>query len=298
MYLDIIHENVPPVTNILITQGERDLLSDANAHFLYIDEMCLGPLVQKSDALRSALEPYGSPIKDGSPTKGIPRQEPSFRLIPYDAIHDFALSFQYHPGVIAIRRILRDRRPEVKPNDLLHHVITLRKAINDAGPTSAPDFLQALLDEQNRSAEAAYCRLTAAVLSVRESLYVKSQLLWQSISYPRIKKLSDDDIIWVSDIRHHIAGEGAELIIAPNPNNASCEPGDVVYIAGRKLRYLAGHPYVIETAKVSLSKKTGNILKIGIRKIDTNLNPFIPLAKFAYVPRRRKVYKLDQRDVL
>ena len=116
------------------------------------------------------------------------------------------------------------------------------------------------------------------LLTLRTSLWVLNELLYQAFWTEKLPFISEDSIVKLGPITSTIAGMGVSLIATPRQLESPSDPqlflykvpDDALPDIGLCRMELQSHSY---------SADYGDTIEISARAVDDNLNPYGPLLK-------------------
>jgi len=258
-----------PGLSAALTSEERDLLSACHKQMRDLNARCLAPLVDRLPAALSALDPYG-----GFPYE-LPAEVRCVELMPDSAMTCMAASFAGHPAIEAALSSAAARQGAVVPQEYGKAVWAFTQELLRAGPLEAPRFASLLRTHSRASKERVLVRHYCSLASVRASVAILDQLVYQAVLEQKLLCLGERHIIRV-EMQTHMGGKGLRVVYQPAEAEDLPEPGNVVLVQipaqpGVSL------PVTVERLNVEVSRDFGETVEIAGREIDVNLNPYAPL---------------------
>lgn len=138
-----------------------------------------------------------------------------------------------------------------------------------------PDFVEMILPSSRKSREYGGVRQLFACMSLRQTMSNIAQLFFQAFLYDRLVVFNEENIIDRVHQKLHAVGEGLTLLIQPIGGEIRSEPGDIVLVKSKVLDIDA--VCLINGIGVSFSRELGTTMRLDLRILDEELNPYFNL---------------------
>lgn len=205
-------------------------------------------------------------------------------LWPQDSLQGLVLQFTHHR---AWRRISEQQDLLVwykkhygasAQQTLMSHVNTLLQAALSAGPMNAPPDLAPLTFGYARdSLPRRHLCLLGALVSLRASLRVLDQLVYQAVMHDKLAVLDERVLVAVKHLNRHLAGDGLDVALVPISSPTSLEPPNLVLVKCTSLNL--DMLCQVEQSHLHFSQDTGDLVQLKLRRVDEELNPFEPFVR-------------------
>lgn len=211
---------IPPLSD-----EQRNLLLAAHSQMVALNHRALEPLLNKFPHAAEATDPYGAKLPL---TAALDHRSPPFAVEAFESV---AVAFQSHPGL----RLAITSPPElvntITAENLLEGVENLEREVRSDGPGKTPrelgDFLHS---EPTTSGRRFLVRFLASLMSLRASLRVLDQMLYQAVQTDKPPVLDQNNIADLHHLGSSVTGEGVRLLFQPDLTTFALEPGDIVLL--------------------------------------------------------------------
>ncbi len=253
-----------------LTDEERTSLVNAHAQIAALNRDCIKSFVTEFPDSSIAIDPYA---KFGYQVTHV---RTGLELLQKDLADEVINSFSEHPAFSIARSCARTIQGSVSPVELARGVENLEQNIFASGPLRSMKALsQVLFTYPSAAQEKILFDYLCALLSVRSSLAILDELVFQAILYNKLPVLSDDNIIQISGVSSHSSGIGVQCFCQPDDAFGHWELGLALLKSNEKiLQELKPDLCRVETIEFSSSPEVGDLYKLGLRTIDSNLNPY------------------------
>lgn len=269
-----IAEKYPPLrwTKQTLSNNERELLFEVHCEIAAINRKLVTSLVEVHPSLENVLNPYIQYQLNETPVETITICDP-------DKLNSLAARFAEHPSM-KIAEICKTKLDElIEENEtlseqkLIKGALDLDLAIKNAGPLKSHKALwQMSIQFPHESRERYEFHLLAAITSIRASLWVLDELIFQALLVNQLPLLNEDNVIELSALTGSGVSTGYTIKFQPDSKSGFGAIGLVL----TKLEY-DHHDFdlgIIEVANFQSSQDFGDLFEVVIREVDKNLNPY------------------------
>lgn len=254
---------IPP-----LEENQRQVLAAAHNQIVQLNKQCVAPLVDALPLCAKAIDPYNR-YDYKAPTEFI-----EIDLLKPDSMDRFANNFHTHPQIAIAIESSKAVAPDITEDGYKNDVLKMTNELAGPGPLNMSEWLKRIFyHESDTSPYRTFARHLAALASIRESLRTLNQLIRQKISYDKLAKLDEDNIIAYGP---YVAGPAGLPIIYQNAGIMFLAEKDDLILA--KNMALESHPlqlWRIESLDPAIiAFPPGEPRYVELRAIDENLNPY------------------------
>jgi hypothetical protein len=203
-------------------------------------------------------------------------------LLDGKTIDAMASSFSNHPGCSIAARTYVLLKEELTTENLAKNVWDFEQAILASGPLHSPEKLSRLMATHIRdSKKGLVFQLLASLTCVRASLGILNELIYQAIQSRKLPVLDENNVVNMGSLTGHAVSNGLSLICQPDDYNVNLGMMDRSLVLIRD----SVSDYPIDLCRIEMmnyqsSPELGDIVELGLREIDENLNPFSRLMQY------------------
>jgi len=265
-------KSFPPLSfSDTLTEDERLLFSGVHKEILKLNLACLTTVSKKLPPYyMGALEPY---TRFGY---SIPSNAVEIDLFSLDDVNQMAELFAEHPAFLAIERS-QQIIDKISSNTLLELVLKFNQLFSSAGPFGVPKELERISFFSEDSEARLTYRHLSALISLRASLSVLDELIFQAILSNKLPVLDDTNIVYMQPVTSNIVGLGFSAAYQIDEQTFRFSPGLILVKSTQpEFSFDLCH---IEYQEVAISEDYGDIGNIQLRVIDSDLNLYSNLLK-------------------
>ncbi len=263
-------EDLPYQTRIgSLSPGELSLLERIHRFILQIDKNCRDYLGAILPNAVDAIDPY---LQHDYEFQHALDKSIDLNLEP---ISNLFAAFEKHPSLRIIREHLTHRNNIYQmPEERLSRVIlTIMSRIDSYGLFNVPPDLQQLEITVKKNSQRYHVgKILTALVALKTSLSILNQLLYQACLYDKLAVLNQDNVFEIGKHSRDFLGESISVSSQLLNHEIFSNAGGIVLIKLRLNNHKIDGLYRIESNDVSLSADFGSSMKLGLRRIDNNLN--------------------------
>ena len=208
-----------------LSDAEQAALLSGHSQLSNLNMRALEPLLTTFPQVAQATDPYGLAL----PLRvGLDHTNPPFPVIAFETM---AKAFHAHPAL----KIATETPPALlttsTPTQLRAQVEAFAKSVRRDGPGKTPSELSDFVTLTPMTSPArAPLRLLAALMTLRASLCVLNQMLFQAVQSNRPPILDRDNIAGIKDLGLSLVGNGVSVTFQPGSDTLIIEPGDLMLL--------------------------------------------------------------------
>lgn len=274
----IVDNNREKITNdynhILInplTSDQLELLTLVHNQLAHLDRECISNLLQKLPNSAKAIDPYSR--YDYVP----PLVNKLVDIIDKESLRIMANTFSQHPGInkaIDSASFVQNLTPDQYKNEILR----LNDIIVKSGVLNAPKWLTNIMTIN--APQRTILRHFTALTCIRESLLTLNQLIYQAILIDKLPTLDENNIINIEHINDNFISKGISVTSQSSIFFSVIETYDLVLIKCKSRGINSAKLCRVESIERSVSNDFGESVKLHIREVDDNLNPYGALLNY------------------
>lgn len=270
-------ENFPYPGRICpLSPDELSLLEKTHRFILQIDKNCCDYLRAILPNAVDAIDPY---IQYNykfrhTPDKGID--------LNAESVNNLCAAFREHPSLKIIRKYLTHTNNihQIPKEVLLGAVLTIVSRINSSGLFNVPSDLQQLeITVRKNSQEYYMSKILTALVALRTSLSILNQLLYQAFQFDKLAVLNRNNVFEIEKHSENFLGESISVFSQLLNHEIFSNTGGIILVKLQSNNYKIDGLYHVERINVSLSADFGSSMKLGLRRIDNNLNYYPGLTR-------------------
>jgi len=266
---DVLEDSPYPIRIGSLSPNELSLLEKTHRFILQIDKNCrdyLGTILPNAvDAINPYLQ-HNYKFQHVS-DKGID--------LNLESIGNLCASFRQHPSLRIIREHLTHTNNihQIPKEHLSRVVLTILSRIDSYGLFNVPPDLQQLEITVKKNSQGYHVgKILTALVALKTSLSILNQLLYQAFLYDKLVVLNQENVFQIEKHYRNFLGESISVSSQFLNHEIFSNTGGIVLIKLRSNNHKIDGLYRIERINVSLSADFGSSMKIGLRRIDNNLN--------------------------
>ena len=283
----LIDAQVPDVKNKLsvplpsLPQEELDVLRASHKALLDLDRRCIARLISALPMAARAVDAYNKyplPVPSGMHTLSV---------LPDDAAKDLITAFNNHPALeLAIET--KEWIAGLTPEQYVSAVLQMETTLSKLGTRKTPDdIVQVIIREDANSPARLVTRHMISIISLRSSLSMLNQMIFQSFLSKKLTVLDIDNVI---DIQSHsnMIAVGHSVIYQQSNKAGFARYGELVLLLGVAPTDHDNGLCVVEGSTLHYSQDTGTTVDVELRVLDQHLNIFPKLLEgcLTWVGRR------------
>lgn len=259
-----------------LSSNELSLLEKTHRFILQIDKKCsnyLGAIL--SNAI-DAIDPY---IKYSYKFQHTPDKGIDLNVGP---VNNLCAAFTEHPSLKIIRKYVSHTNNihQVPKKRLLDAVLTTVNRIDSSGLFNVPSDLEKLEMTVRKSSQEYYVsKILTALVSLRTSLSMLNQLLYQAFQFDKLTVLDKNNVFEIERHSKNLLGESISVFSQLLSHEVFSNTGGITLVKLHWNNYEIDGLYHIERINVSLNADFGSSMKLGLRRIDINLNYYPGLTR-------------------
>lgn len=263
-------ENIPILGQIPpLDDQERQLLGGFHFQLVQLNKQCVSPLIAELHDCSKAIDPYNRFKYRTS----IDTHEGD--VLIQKAINGMATSFHKHPAISVALDSYKAFGHKITESKYTESVCQLTDKILKEGVFKAPnDLTQIIFTENPDTPYRLIARHLIALLCVRASLAILDQMVYQAMLSDRLLLLAEDNIINIEGPSQHLVGSGLSVIYQPDQLASFVNLFDLVIVKCMSSHIPIDKLCRVEGIHFEYSKEFGHTIKVDLRVIDENLNPF------------------------
>ncbi len=262
-------EQEPMLVRLPALQSEkRQLLAGAHMRIVHLNMDCISSLTTLIPNCAHGVNPYGAF-----------NYKPAIDFNEIDIIDNrdmevLAKSFQMHPAIQIAIEDANTFAQRFSERDYVESISKINGWIARAGVLKAPKQLdEAILGIPKTDPNRIILRHLIAQLCLRASLESLNQLIFQAVLNNKLSVISEDNIIEIQNAVRHLCGHGLSILIQPTAE-FKLEPNDLILVKLPDSRISHNMLCCVEEYTVSQSQEFGTTMRVDLREIDDNLNPY------------------------
>lgn len=262
----------PPLRWAKSLQTDEVAFLEGGHRFLEeLDGLCANPLLEEFPQFTLAVRPYD---RLGYRYSALP-DEP--QLLDSSLAADLISSFAQHEAFSVARQAYAataDLDGNLSDEDLLKAVIGLERSLDAAGPMHTPPQIR---DAIFQGSDHPLFFLIASLLSIRTSLNILNELVFQAIITNRLPIFDASNIIEFAGITSHASSRGVSLVAQPDERSGFM-PAKLTFLRDDSIRPTFDLWY-IESTTLRMSNDYGDTLDCALRHVNDDLNRFGDMLK-------------------
>ncbi len=263
-------EDLPYQTKIgSLSPDELSLLERTHRFILQIDKNCCDYLGAVLPNAVDAIDPY---LQHDYKFQRVPDKGISLNL---ESIGNLCAAFEQHPSLRIIREHLTPRNNirQIPKERLSCVVLTIVSRIDSYGLFDEPPDLQQLEITVKKNSQRYHVgKILTALVALKTSLSILNQLLYQAFLYDKLAVLNQENVFQIGKHSRSFLGESISVSSQLLNHEIFSNAGGMVLIKLPLNNHKIDGLYRIERNDVSVSADFGNSMKLGLRRIDNDLN--------------------------
>ncbi len=270
---DRIEKYPMPMTVTPLEENERIVLASAHAQFQKLNEMCLDSLTRHLPDFNKILDPYKKfDYKE-------PSDVPLMTILDAQTYDNLSNTFAHLPSLHIILD-LSPRFANIPMEQLIRAVVSFEKSIiKDGLNKTDKELMQLIASEKKDSPKRTMARYIIACLCLKTSLSILDQMLFQSVLRAKQPFFNEDNVINISNISSNIISSSLLLEYQWDGQIELIRIFDIVLAKFEQIANICTELWRVEFAHHQMSQEFGSSIKLGLRNIDNDLNPYDSLFK-------------------
>ena len=264
---------MPYSADVMLTLDEstRHFIRETHEQVVAFDAACVAPLLKHIPNSSQALNPYTEKL----PLRLIDDSfDPVLKPLHEKTLSQISGDFQNHPAI----EVLTSRLPlmeALSPNELHGAVRTVEQQWRYPGPmNTATEYGEFLFHAPVFSAKRQEMGFITALVSLRASLRILNQLIFQAIMDDK-PPILDDESVFAIKSTSHATGHGVDAQYQPNElTGLAPQTGDIFFLKAFP-NFGLNKNRLCEVGATSFSLgQHGMVEQLLLRVLDDNLCPF------------------------
>lgn len=164
------------------------------------------------------------------------------------------------------------------PMVLAGQVAAITDEIYQAGALKAPDGLgRTVLGLSTRSEVGRLTAFVCSLVCIRASIATVDQLVYQALLGDRLISIDKSNMVATPQLTSHMAGNGLSISVQPDERLVPLEPPAIVFLDITAKHLNLNTPAQIEFFNFRGDRDWGDLIRVEVRTLNEDLNPFSPL---------------------
>lgn len=266
-------EGPHPLQIAPLEDEQRQLLAAIHNRIVELNRQCVLPLIDALPLCAKAVDPYNLYDYKG------PSEFMEIELLKPENTGSLVQSFHAHPQIEIAIESSKAISPDITEDGYKNDVLKMTNELYGEGPLKISEWLDRIfLHESLTSPHRTFVRHLAALASIRESLRTLNQLIRQKISFDKLAKLDEDNIITYGS--YVVSPAGIPVVYQNAGYMYFAEKDDLILAKNMALTSRPLQLWRIEKLDPAiLAFPPGEPRYVELRAIDENLNPYGSLVR-------------------
>lgn len=252
-----------------LDQHEKNLIGAFQREILDLNSRCMHLLLKDTAIPPAALDPYNQY------RYAVPDRLEGVQFLSESELDAMVAEFAGHGGIAQARRTLPPHLSQIPERRYFEDVLRLVAGLEAGGVHDAPDELvRVALHSPANAVERTALQHVAAVASVRASLQVLDQMLYQGLMDDRLPVINEDNLIKVVQRNSNVIGNGLTVVHVMDEKVGHVEPVDLILVLGEVFNSDHSFLGIAHGCRFSFSHDMGTTGEISMRLLDDDLNPY------------------------
>lgn len=259
---------IPPLKD-----EQRQLLAAIHNRIVQLNKQCVSPLVDALPLCAKAVDPYN--LYDYK----VPSEFIEIDLLKPEDTSSLVRSFHAHSQIATVIESSKAVSSDITEDGYKDDVLKMTNELYGEGPLKTSEWLDRIFHyESKTSPYRTFVRHLAALASIRESLRTLNQLIRQKISFDKLAKLDEDNIITHGP--YVLSTAGIPIVYQNAGYMFVAEKDDLILAKNMALTSRPLQLWRIEKLDPAIiAFPPGEPRYVELRAIDENLNPYGSLVR-------------------
>ena len=246
----------------------RQVFEDAHNDVVLFNNACFKFIDQDIESCRQALDPYRHLKFKFNPKRKLSG------LLKEEYLEQMSKEFKKTKPVQNLLKKSVKGLDNINSVNLAEVTFEIRKKILETGVSNVPQDIIDLLLSQRKEPQIIWGRLILDIISILSMIEICDQLIYQAVFDDNLPILNENNIIYLDSITDHVLGRGIAVECQPNSNIFFNTLNKVIQV-NFKIKERKFHDFCrVEEETISFSQDYGNSIKMKLRYLDDELNPF------------------------
>lgn len=263
-------QTIPP-----LDESARRLLAGMHNQITRLNACCISSLMTSLPVCGAAVDPYNAlPYRASAEDGEVP-------LLTEEQIEKISSSFKEHPAIIKTIETA-SAVPTMTSDAYMRTVQQLTESLLRAGPLHAPKQVEEIWrmrlrpSQRTDSQQRNWYYHFGALAGIKYSLKILDQIIFNAVLYDDFYTLDEKNIVDLYLVSSQVSGLGmlVTFLAANSRREDQLRPSDLLWVevdySDERLNYLAP----VESISFEPSPSFGEGVRVGLRAVEDNLNPF------------------------